>query len=196
MKYKNYNDYELISMVRENDDTSYYSLFNKYQPIIKKIALEYYAKFQCYGYDYDDFLQEAYIGFQSAVINYNVSKNTVFYTFVDLCTRRHLISYCRKITSVNKNISINNFVSIDDIDFFDKCADVNNIVDYNLVAAIVKECLYASNIEYSAPFELRMNNFSFSEISTLLDIPISTIGHKIEILRKNIKIKLKKSHII
>ena len=38
MDYKKYNDYELISMVCENDEDSYYSLFSKYELIIKSIA--------------------------------------------------------------------------------------------------------------------------------------------------------------
>ena len=37
MDYKDYNDYELIYMVRENDDSSYDILFQKYIPIIKRM---------------------------------------------------------------------------------------------------------------------------------------------------------------
>ena len=51
MNYKNYNDYELISMVRENDEFSYYSLFEKYKPIVKNISKEFYDRYSDYGYD-------------------------------------------------------------------------------------------------------------------------------------------------
>ena len=54
MDYKKYNDYELISMVCENDEDSYYSLFSKYEPIIKSIAQEFaylrYLFFQIFDF--------------------------------------------------------------------------------------------------------------------------------------------------
>ena len=46
MKYKNYNDYELIYMVKENDDFSYDALYKKYMPIIKSIAYDFYIKYK------------------------------------------------------------------------------------------------------------------------------------------------------
>ena len=42
MKYKQYNDYELIYMVRENDDSSRDILYQKYIPIIHHLANNFY----------------------------------------------------------------------------------------------------------------------------------------------------------
>ena len=61
MNYKKYNDYELIYMVRENDDISKNVLFDKYLPVIKNMANNYYTKLKGYNCDYDDFFQEAMI---------------------------------------------------------------------------------------------------------------------------------------
>lgn len=44
MNYKKYNDYELIYMIRENDDSSQNILFEKYQPIIRKFANDFYMR--------------------------------------------------------------------------------------------------------------------------------------------------------
>ena len=63
MNYKKYNDYELFYKVKECDEVSNGILLKKYLPIIKKIASDAYKGYGCYGYDYDDFLQEGYIGF-------------------------------------------------------------------------------------------------------------------------------------
>ena len=52
MDYKKYNDYELVYMVRENDDISQDILFKKYDPILRKIAGEYHSKFKSNGYEY------------------------------------------------------------------------------------------------------------------------------------------------
>ena len=82
MNYKKYNDYELIYNVRENDDNSYNDLFNKYIPIMKRLAYNYYNKYSNYGYDLEDFQQEAFIAFHSAVNNFSESKNILFYTLI------------------------------------------------------------------------------------------------------------------
>ena len=99
MNYKKYNDYELIYMVHEEDEWSRKILYQKYNPVICSIANEIYGRFNQYGYDYEDFVQEAYIAFQGALSSYNEEKNTLFYSFVVLCIRRRLLSFCRKITS-------------------------------------------------------------------------------------------------
>ena len=114
MNYKNYNDYELISMVRENDEFSYYSLFEKYKPIVKNISKEFYDRYSDYGYDYDDFIQEGYVGFQNALNKYDSSKGALFYTFVELCIRRRLLSFTKNITLPKRKISNKYVVSGDD----------------------------------------------------------------------------------
>ncbi len=195
MKYKNYNDYELISMVRENDGVSYYNLFSKYQPIIKNIASEFYEKFSSYGSDYDDFLQECYIAFQDALNSYDYNKGVLFYTFVNLCIKRHMISYTRKISHLKIN-NENNYVLIDNYEIVDEKAYIDNINNFNLICDVVKECMFSLDLTISAPFELKMNNFSFNEISILLDIPVSSARYKIDRMRKIIIRKLKRLYLI
>ena len=97
MNYPNYNDYELISMVKENDENSYDILYQKYLPIIKKIASNYYFKYSNYGYDYEDFLQESHLAFQRALRYFDESRNSLFYTFVTVCLNRRLLSFSQRI---------------------------------------------------------------------------------------------------
>ena len=103
MNYKSFNDYELIYMIRENDDFSQNVLFDKYKPVVMSIANEYYEKYKNNGYEYDDFLQEALIGFQNALFSFDEEKNSLFYTFVVVCIHRKLLSFCRMFMS-KKNV--------------------------------------------------------------------------------------------
>ncbi len=192
MDYKKYNDYELISMVCENDEDSYYSLFSKYEPIIKSIAQEFYRKYNCYGADYEDFVQEGYLGFQEALSNYDSNKGALFYTFVTLCIRRHLLSFVKKISAIKKNNNTNLFLPIGEFDISDDNINIDSYVDYSDVFNIVKDTIYSLKLDYSAPFELRMNNFTYREISILLDVPISSIDYKIKYVRKYLKNELRK----
>ncbi len=187
MNYKNYNDYELISMVRENDEFSYYSLFEKYKPIVKNISKEFYDRYSDYGYDYDDFIQEGYVGFQNALNKYDSSKGALFYTFVELCIRRRLLSFTKSITLPKRNISNKYFVSLDDLDVRDNSVSLNDELDYEDTMNIIKDVLYSLDLKYTAPFELKMNNFSLKEISTLLEVSINSVSYRVNLVRDEIR---------
>lgn len=190
MNYKNYNDYELISMVRENDEFSYYSLFEKYKPIVKNISKEFYDRYSDYGYDYDDFIQEGYVGFQNALNKYDSSKGALFYTFVELCIRRRLLSFTKSITLPKRNISNKYFVSLDDLDVRDNSVSLNDELDYEDTMNIIKDVLYSLDLKYTAPFELKMNNFSLKEISTLLEVSINSVSYRVNLVRDEIRTRI------
>ena len=182
MKYKNYNDYELIYMVKENDDFSYDALYKKYMPIIKSIAYDFYIKYKNYGYEFDDFVQEAYLSFHNAIKHFDEQKDVLFYTFSILCIRRSLISFSRRITSSKKNISNENFVSLDEYD----CIGESNIdfySNYNDLVSMLKNLILSLEFEDACILELRYNGFSFTEISSLLDLSLRHIQFR----SKNIK---------
>lgn len=174
MNYKKYNDYELIYMIRENDYKSYDILFNKYLPIMKSIAFSFYNRYKGYGYDYDDFKQEAYIAFCGAVNSFNEDKNSLFYTFSILCINRSLMSFCKKISCEKKNINSKYLVNIDDVMV---CEESN--VDKYLVSEEKREFISDIKLELefidSCVFELRYNGFSYKEISMLLDLPLRSV---------------------
>ena len=190
MNYKNYNDYELISMVRENDEFSYYSLFEKYKPIVKNISKEFYDRYSDYGYDYDDFIQEGYVGFQNALNKYDSSKGALFYTFVELCIRRRLISFTKNITLPKRNISNKYFVSLDDLDVRDNSVSLNDELDYEDTMNTIKDVLYSLDLKYTAPFELKMNNFSLKEISILLEVSINSVSYRVNLVRDEIRTRI------
>lgn len=190
MNYKNYNDYELISMVRENDEFSYYSLFEKYKPIVKNISKEFYDRYSDYGYDYDDFIQEGYVGFQNALNKYDSSKGALFYTFVELCIRRRLLSFTKNITLPKRNISNKYFVSLDDLDVRDNSVSLNDELDYEDTMNIIKDVLYSLDLKYTAPFELKINNFSLKEISTLLEVSINSVSYRVNLVRDEIRTRI------
>ena len=190
MNYKNYNDYELISMVRENDEFSYYSLFEKYKPIVKNISKEFYDRYSDYGYDYDDFIQEGYVGFQNALNKYDSSKGALFYTFVELCIRRRLLSFTKNITLPKRNISNKYFVSLDDLDVRDNSVSLNDELDYEDTMNTIKDVLYSLDLKYTAPFELKMNNFSLKEISILLEVSINSVSYRVNLVRDEIRARI------
>ena len=190
MNYQNYNDYELIYMVREHDDDSYDVLFQKYLPIIKKIASDYYKNFSSYGCDLDDFIQEGYLGFQRAVSSYDEEKDILFYTFVVICIHRKILSFCRKITSSRKNISNHYLVDCDDVPLLDPFPGMESLFLNRDFLTCLWNVIYSFPFEYTCVFELRMNQFHYSEISELLDIPIRRAHFIVNKVQKKIRQEL------
>ena len=186
MNYKNYNDYELIYDVKENDYNSYNILFNKYLPVLKSLTYKYYKNYKNYGYDYDDFFQEASIAFSNAVEKYDAEKNALFYTFVTLCVNRSLLSFCRMISCHRKNISNCYLVNIDDCYICEE-SNIDNYFSYRGRIDIIKKAIYNMDIEESCILELKYNGFTYKEISTLLDISLRRAQFKGRKILKEIK---------
>ena len=184
MVYKDINDYYLIDMICENDELSYGMLFDKYRPLIKKIASNFYRNYKNYGYEYDDFLQEGYLGFYKALKNFNLNKSVLFYTFVSLCVNRQLISFVNKISSKAYNYIL---LPLDEYDLI--YTGVKDNYDYYL-EELIKEVLNESSIEDASVFELRYNNFSYKEIEVLLDIDYAQAEYRYRKLKLLLKDKI------
>lgn len=187
MVYKNINDYHLVEMVCENDDASYGVLFDKYSPLIKKIASKYYKNNNNYGYDYEDFVQEGYVAVYKALKYFNSSKDVLFYTFVSLCINRHMLSFIKKI-SVNHSNYV--FVSGDEYDFDLLFSSNDNYTCNYYLDNLLKEVIYESPLDYSCVFELKLNNFSFKEIQELLGMSYSQAEYRYRKLKLLLKEKI------
>lgn len=178
MDYKKYNDYELVYQVRESDEVAQGILFDKYLPLIKSLASNAYRQYDCYGYDFDDFLQEAYIGFQKAVVNFNENNNNLFYTFVVVCIKRHLSTFCRNISNTTKNIANYNLDPIEEVAVVDGDSDTRLFLNQSYLIEAIKNLIYSLSFECACILELKINGFTYNEIGILLDIPSSTAEYK------------------
>ena len=187
MSYKKYNDYELIYMVREKDEDSYNAIFSKYYPIIKKISFNYYNRFNNYGYDYDDFIQEACLAFHGALSSFNEMENVLFYTYSITCMERKLISFCKKISCLKRTLSPDNYVEYNDNFYSDQKSNVFDEAQINDFYVLLKKTIYDLDYVDSCVLELKINNFSYKEISKLLDIPLRTVQFKAQKIRKILK---------
>ncbi len=177
MDYKKYNDNELIYMVRENDEASTSILLRKYSPIIYKLAREYYNKYIGYGYEYDDFYQEALSAFYRAIFTYSDSKGVLLYTYIVACIKRALSSY-KRVISGKSNTDVH--VDISEIEYCieDTKENIQERYFYRELESIVRDVIFGLSLEAGAILELKINGFTYKEISVLLDIPMSSVEFK------------------
>ena len=188
MDYRKYNDNELIYMVQENDEYSNDILFKKYYPIILKLSNEYYNKYTGLVYEFDDFYQEALSAFYRALSNYDCSKGVLFYTFVIICIRRALSSFGR-------NVCNNKIIDDIDISELEYCIEDNRenpivIESFKGLENIIRDVIFSLSLEAGAIIELKVNGFTYKEISILLDIPMSSVEFKSRRARRILRNKV------
>lgn len=187
MYYKNLDDYEIISRVRENDEDAVNIMIEKYEPIIISMAKKYLSYVQMYGADMDDLVQEGRIAVVKALGSYKNDGGSLFYTYVSVCVNRHFITYCRNLTRM-KNSPLNYSVSdeclyaIGDTTFEPGTYLISNYDEKLFLWG--KNCFdfIDSNI-----FELRYNGFSYKEISVLLDLPFRTVDSRLCKIRRTLQ---------
>ncbi len=184
MNYKNINDYELIYLVKENNEESLKILLSKYESILYNVSLKYYRKFKYIGLSLDDLLQESKIAFIKSLNNFN-DDQSLFYSYVILCIDRHLISYCRSYNTL-KNYPLNFSLSDEVLETATSYNSLNldNILMDN---ELFFECKNSLNFNQSIVFELKFNGFTYKEISLLLDIPKTTVDGRISLIRKKLR---------
>ena len=202
MNYNTLNDYELVYYVNENNELAYNEIFDKYTPLVKKIAHDYYTSVKVFGIDYDDLCQEGFVAISKAVKEYD-GKTSLFYTYVYICIRREIEKYIKsfrrlKHKYLNEAISLNEPAFNDEKDgvcFQDMISSFNNVETY-IYSKYDYNTFYFHKYDFdfttSCIYELKMNGFVNKEISSLLDITYRDICKKVVRIKNNLKEYIKK----
>ena len=111
MKYCDFTDEELIARLRAGDKEVEDFIMRKYIPLVRKCTNAMYL----IGGEKEDLIQEGMMGLMKAVRDYNLEKETSFFSCAELCITRHLHS---KIEASNrkKHLPLNNYISFSNQD--------------------------------------------------------------------------------
>lgn len=178
--YNDDNDFELLYLVSENNEDAKDMFYDKYENIIKMKASKYKKYVESMGYDFNDILQEGRLGLTNAINAYRDQKDVRFYTFANICIDRQLVTFIRSI-SRDKHKLLNNSVSLDSTTnsvgrpLTEIILDDKNIdPELSFIEEEEREELYKkieeklTTIEKDV-FDLRVQGFSYKEISSILD---------------------------
>lgn len=200
MNYKDYNDFELLSYISENNEDATEILYEKYMPLVKKTAGKILPHVKNTGLEANDLIQEGMIGLSNAIHEYNEEKNTVFYTFAKTCIERKMITAATasrrmKHKPLNESIPLETTkVTGDSLIFLEEIVGDNKenpermLLDsenFNEIIEIARKELTDFEIQV---FELRISNFGYKEIAEILEKDIKAIDNALQ----RIKTKLKK----
>ena len=195
MNYKNLNDYELLSMLSENEN-AHNSLYLKYKPLISKIAKKMKEKNK--NIEYNDFIQEGYIGLSHAIKHYDEEKNILFFTYAKFCIEKAMLSYItgskrQKHKILNESISME---ALDEQEFLnsldrvvqDDSLDPSNIVFDNESKQTKYENLKKILTTFEeAVLDLRYYGFEYKEIAQILEKDEKAIDNAMQRIRSKAK---------
>ena len=197
--YSDYNDLELIEMVRESSDEAKDILFEKYKYIIDVEIKKYSNMAHRLGYEYVDLYQDGLVGFADALRRYRDDKDAQLATFITLCVDRSLQSGILK-AGRTKNKLMNDSLSLEHL-YDNYTAPLMDIISDNLENDPLENMLKEENLkelivaiedglsssEYEV-YSLMLNGLKYDDIAILLGKNLKQVDNTIQ----RIKIKIKK----
>lgn len=180
--YKDLNDYEILYLVADNED-SYDIMLTKYSGLIWNIIRKYRHVVKKMGYEENDLYQICSITLYNTMKNYNGNINSnLYYTYLLKSLENAVLSLI-KTNSTNKKRVLNESFSYDNsigdsnftyrdiipdpdsFKYFENCASSDVYINFkNLFSFDVANVL-----------EMMIEGYSYSEISILLEISIYDI---------------------
>ncbi len=200
--YKDLNDYEVMYLVEEQDENAKDVLFQKYRPIIQKIASQYKTDAKRCGLEFEDLVQEGYLGLYSALNTYDSKSNVLFYTYAIISIRSKILNILT-LRNARKHYYLNNGISLSNVIFDqEECELINFLEDKSAIKPhlLLEDIEFEQNIRkfllnldfiQSSILELRMNGFSNHHIALLLELSIKQVSNSLFQIRKKLREYLK-----
>ncbi len=182
-EYIAFSDEELVNRIRNSDADAFACLYSRYFPKIRAMAYP----FQGLGYDLDDLVQEAAIGFYTAINVYN-GKDSSFSTFSYLCMRRMLISLVRA-NNRKGNIPKDSVINSDDISFGISSSDDPEqlyIAKENFLRLKNRILSELSKLERNVLFYY-IAGYSYDDISEKLNISKKSVNNALQRMRYKLR---------
>ncbi len=200
MNYDDINDYEVLSMVADNEDATEL-LFKKYKPLIVGLAKKIYNNNQNTGFDLNDLIQEGMIGFSTAINTFDENKDTTFFTYAKTCIERRLISLIKSASRLKHQI-LNESYSVEDLAQDNKSLEnlledstsnpENKIIDDENTNELIRNIQKQLTPLESAVFELKISGFTYREIADILDKDSKSIDNAISRIKTKVQKYLEK----
>ena len=154
-----YNDYELLDLILENDEIAYNIIVNKYKKIIYSKASSFCLYLRSY-YDssfvsYDDLIAEGFIALNRAIRSFNPFKEAIFYSYFLICLNSNFNLLLRSILA-KKNIPLLSYKELDFEISDSSCVNPYDCLDADDKMEFLREYLYNLGILDSAILELRL----------------------------------------
>ena len=196
MKYQDYNDFELLSLIQEGNEEANNIILKKYEPLINSIASKMISYSNSKGLEKSDLIQEGLIGLNSAIERFNENKDVTFFTYAKTCVERRMISI---LVSANrkKHRILNDSISIDDDELFldkflkdDSLNPEDKIINEEEIEKLISKIESKLTDFENQVFDLLISGFNYKEIAEILDRDNKSIDNAIQRLKSKVKKQL------
>ena len=169
-----YNDYELLYLISENNDWALDIMFQKYIPLIKARIRSFKIKY----WNYDDFFQEGLIMLHRAIQTFNPESRKTFNKYFDLILQRKFIQILKKESYHFYNVDL---VGIGEM-LMETPTIPQAIIDYQ---EIIARCHFSK-------FEARVLSYltqgeKISNIATALNVSVKQVYDANDRIRRKIR---------
>lgn len=183
------DDYELVYLAQEGNEDAINIIYDKYKPIIIKKSKNAIVFVTHHGIEINDIMQEGFIGLDEAIKNFSQDNFATFYTFATLCIDRQILNYLRRING-NKDRILNEAIMIDDT--LEKTLKDSYDIEQSLIGndnnTYVTKKIRENLTDFEkAVFDLRINGYSFEEISKKLNRDLKSIYNTLQRIRIKVK---------
>ena len=196
MNYKDFNDYELLNYISENNEEANEILFEKYKPLILSFSNKMYKYCSNKGLELNDLIQEGMLGLNLALKNYDQDKDASFYTYAKKCIERKIISLVVSTTRFKHKIlndSVSFEVKLNENESFERVIEDNSYNPEEIMMNLERENeiiekahTILTDLEKQV-FDLKISGFNYKEIASILDKDSKTIDNAIQRLKTKIK---------
>lgn len=198
MNYQEYNDYELIQYISENNEEANNIMFKKYEPLIIGIAKKMFKYGSKYGLELNDLIQEGMLALSDAITNFSDQKEAIFYTYAKTCVERKMISLVissnrLKHRILNESISIestNDNGETTNLEYLfkdDRDNPENILLSEEYEKELIKKAEKILTPFELQVFELKLNGFDYREIAEMLDKEPKSIDNALQRIKNKIK---------
>lgn len=181
-----YNDYELVYMIRENEEALEY-MVKKYEPLFKKFAYSFVLKYKNKGIEIEDIIQHCRIILCRTLDMYNPNNDVLFYSYLMVSLKRGVINYISRNSYKHESYNYMDIERYDDLGYLVSSYDAyENYVDYEMETSIIN---FKNSLNFfdAQIFELRYNSFSYKDIASLLDIEVKKVDNILLKIRKKLE---------
>ena len=171
----------LIGLAGSGDEKAFADLTVRYKPLIESMGKKYAAKCSNLIYTEDDFIQEATLGFYSAVRTYKETDKVTFGLYAKVCVRNRLVSLLR---SSAKKAKVSEKTERESASGGDVLSGLLGREDVKEIESKIEAVL--SKFEWSV-FGLYIERRSYAEIAEALGVSVKSVDNAIYRIKTKIK---------
>ncbi len=183
-------------LVHERSDDAIEELYSLFNLAIRCKAYKYKSYGSKIGLDIEDLIQEGYIGFSQAIIDYSKSSNAAFRTFANICIEREIQNAIacasrKKHGCLNDAVSINNETD-EGVEFVElirsnDCATEDKVINAICETNEYNYVLQLLTILERDVFILKYAGYEYLEIADILGISSKTVDNALQRIKKKVR---------